>query len=212
MYYAFIENEKINGCGQAQCLNANVYNAEITEEISRNLDRYIAVKIEKEVEIPELQTITEEYQEQAADENGAPLFDENNVPIMVTKTRETEVQTGSHIEINEIYEVVPNPNYKQEQGQKREEKFRKEFFNTSLGYVRREVTMANGRTKDFLSDLLPIISMAVNAGQSVSVLTYDEPDFSQDVEDWTQYQHQQTVTLQFLQECFERLNMDFVGL
>ena len=33
MYYLFIENDKINGCGQAQCLNDNIQNIEVTEEV-----------------------------------------------------------------------------------------------------------------------------------------------------------------------------------
>lgn len=33
MYYAFIENNKINGIGQCECLNENIQNIEITEEV-----------------------------------------------------------------------------------------------------------------------------------------------------------------------------------
>ena len=40
-YYAFIENEKINGCGQCECLNDNVLNYIITEEIFNNIQDYI---------------------------------------------------------------------------------------------------------------------------------------------------------------------------
>lgn len=32
MFYAFIENSKINGCGQCRCLNENIISLEITEE------------------------------------------------------------------------------------------------------------------------------------------------------------------------------------
>jgi hypothetical protein len=41
MYYAFIENNKINGCGQCECLNDDVLNYAITEEIFNNIDDYI---------------------------------------------------------------------------------------------------------------------------------------------------------------------------
>ena len=41
MYYAFIENEKINGCGQCPIVNEEFQNIEITEEIYNNIDRYI---------------------------------------------------------------------------------------------------------------------------------------------------------------------------
>lgn len=33
MFYIFIENGEINGCGQCQCLNEEVRNVEVTEEI-----------------------------------------------------------------------------------------------------------------------------------------------------------------------------------
>ena len=45
MYYAFIQENKINGCGQCECLNDDIINAEITEEvfnaIGEDKDRYI---------------------------------------------------------------------------------------------------------------------------------------------------------------------------
>lgn len=108
--------------------------------------------------------------------------------------------------------LVKNPDYEQEQKHKREVEFNKEFFNTSLGYVRRSVTMADGSHKDFLSDLLPVISMGVQGGQTVNILTYDQPPFTEDVEDWTQYQHQVIVTPQFIQECFLQLSNDFLPI
>lgn len=100
----------------------------------------------------------------------------------------------------------------EEKAQERKEAFYREFFNTSLGCIRRKVTMADGSKKDFLSDLLPVISMAVNMNTPVSVIAYDEPDFTQDVEDWTQYQHIVQVTAQFVQECFNQLQNDFIGV
>lgn len=33
MFYLFIEDEKINGCGQCECLNEDIINCEVTEEI-----------------------------------------------------------------------------------------------------------------------------------------------------------------------------------
>lgn len=95
---------------------------------------------------------------------------------------------------------------------KREAVFNKTFFLTSLGYIRRSVTMADGSHKDFLSDLLPVISMGVQGGQTVNILTYDKPPFDKDVEDWTEYQHQVVVTPQFVQECFFQLSNDFLPI
>lgn len=100
----------------------------------------------------------------------------------------------------------------QEKAREREINFNKAFFNTSLGYVRRSVTMADGSHKDFLSDLLPVISMGVQAGSPVNILTYDKPPFDHDIEDWTEYQHQVVVTPQFIQECFMQLSNDFLPI
>lgn len=91
----------------------------------------------------------------------------------------------------------------------REERFNKDFFNTSLGYVRRKVSMATGETKDFLSDLLPTISMGIQMGNPVQIITYDKPDFTQEVTDWTSLQSVKTVTAEFVQECFMQLSNDF---
>lgn len=108
--------------------------------------------------------------------------------------------------------LVKNPNYEADKAAIRENDFNKAFFNTSLGYIRRAVTMSDGSKKDFLSDLLPIISMGVQTGQTVNVLAYDEPPFDEDVTDWTKYQHLKAVTPQFIQECFMQLSNDFLPI
>lgn len=125
---------------------------------------------------------------------------------------ETGEQTGTHKETIIIDYPVLNPNYEQEQADKREAEFNRAFFNTSLGYVRRSVTMADGSKKDFLSDLLPVISMGVQSGMPVNILTYDKPPFDEDVTDWEEYQHQVVVTPQFIQECFLQLSNDFLPI
>jgi hypothetical protein len=40
-YYAFIENNQINGTGQCPILNEEIANFEITEEVYNNIDHYI---------------------------------------------------------------------------------------------------------------------------------------------------------------------------
>ena len=108
--------------------------------------------------------------------------------------------------------LVKNPNYEADKAAIRENEFNKAFFNTSLGYIRRAVTMSDGSKKDFLSDLLPIISMGVQTGQTVNVLAYDKPPFDEDVTDWTKYQYLKAVTPQFIQECFMQLSNDFLPI
>jgi len=106
-------------------------------------------------------------------------------------------------------EPAINPNWQAEQAEARKAQFNKDFFNTSLGYVRRKVKMATGETKDFLSDLLPTISMGVNLGQPVSIITYKAPDFTQEIKDWEALQDVKEVTATFVQECFLQLSNDF---
>ena len=112
-------------------------------------------------------------------------------------------------------EVIDNTEeYEQEQIQAKQEEFNKEFFLTSLGYIRRKVSMSTGETKDFLSDLLPVISMGVQSGQTVPIITYSLPDFNQELT--TEYleslQTVKNVTAQFVQECFLQLSNDFVPI
>lgn len=109
-------------------------------------------------------------------------------------------------------ELVLNPDWEEEQYNRREAEFNKAFFNTSLGYVRRAVTMVDGSKKDFLSDLMPTIKMGLESGIPVNILTYDKPPFNKDVTDWTEYQHQVVVTPQFIQECFLQLSNDFLPI
>lgn len=112
-------------------------------------------------------------------------------------------------------EVIDNTEeYEQEQIQAKQEEFNKEFFLTSLGYIRRKVSMSTGETKDFLSDLLPVISMGVQSGQTVPIITYSLPDFSKELtkEYLESLQAVQNVTAEFVQECFLQLSNDFMPM
>lgn len=161
-------------------------------------------------------------------DNELIIYDDDRAKLETTKSfmpqlDDEEIRKTTKITAEEIQEqpnkfivkngvLVLNPNYDAEQAAKREADFNKSFFLTSLGYVRRSVTMADGTHKDFLSDLLPVISMGVQGGQAVNILTYDKPPFDSDVIDWTEYQHQVVVTPQFIQECFMQLSNDFLPI
>ena len=131
--------------------------------------------------------------------------------------REFELDYTTYISSPENYfiydentdDIIINPNFAEELKQKQQTQFNNDFFNTSLGYIRRKVTMKDGSRKDFLSDLLPTISIAFNMGQEVKVIAYDMPDFG-DLKPIEEYQHSEIVTAQFIQECFMQLNSDFV--
>lgn len=114
--------------------------------------------------------------------------------------------------IIENNQLVLNPNWDEEQYIKREAQFHKEFFNTSLGYIRRTVSMKDGNKKDFLGELLMPIKAGLELGQQVTIITYIQPDFSEDVTDWTQYQELKQATPQFIQECLNQIVIDFQGI
>lgn len=119
------------------------------------------------------------------------------------------VAYGNNYYIYSNGEIIVNPNYEQEKAQKRQSNFETEFFNTSLGWIRRKVTMKDGSTKDFLSDLLPSIMEGLRLGIAPNIITYREPDFTQEVTDWTVYQVKKEATQQFIQDCLLQISEDF---
>ena len=228
MYFR-IKDDKVYDHSDIKFDDACVYSDLCTKaEYDEHPNKYIVGDIEQEIDVPDYEEVEEEYQEQVVDEEGNPVYDEEGNPVMETKTRivlkpimieVTDPETGetilvpsTHKETIIVKGLVLNPNYEQEEAERREAEFNKAFFNTSLGYIRRSVTMADGSHKDFLSDLLPVISMGVQAGQSVNILAYDAPPFDEDVTDWTEYQHQKIVTTQFISECFLQLSADFAPI
>lgn len=149
------------------------------------------------------------------------IIDEETQEIIqeeIIEQKEENIPTYYALEVYEKLvdgEVIDNTEeYEQEQIQAKQEEFNKEFFLTSLGYIRRKVNMSTGETKDFLSDLLPVISMGVQSGQTVPIITYSLPDFSKELT--TEYleslQTVKNVTEQFVQECFLQLSNDFVPM
>lgn len=92
-------------------------------------------------------------------------------------------------------QLVINPNYEEDKRKQEEALFNQSFFNTSLGYVRRKVTMKDGTTKDFLGDILALLQ------PGVEIITY--------ARDLTQSKVQ--VTAEFIQECKQQVLVDFYG-
>ena len=107
--------------------------------------------------------------------------------------------------------IILNSKYEEQKAAEREDQFNKDFFQTSKGWVRRKVNMATGETKDFLSDLLPSITLSVNAGVEVTILVYALPDFTQEIT--TEYmetlQSAIIADMPFVQECLLQLGNDF---
>ena len=102
----------------------------------------------------------------------------------------------------------------EQKAQERQKEFNKEFFLTSLGYIRRKVSMSTGETRDFLFDLLPAIEKSVSIGQPYPVIVYKQPDFTKEIT--TEYlvslQEFKNATEQFCNECTLQIGTDFSGV
>lgn len=108
----------------------------------------------------------------------------------------------------EIVEKTPEE-IAEEEIQARRAEFRREFFETSLGWIRRRVTMKDGSKKDFLSDLLPAIKAGIELGQPVKIIAYNEPDFRKPEQNIENVQKTVFATSGFVTECLGQLVEDF---
>ena len=133
--------------------------------------------------------------------------------ILVSKEIGEEIRNNSKVFKIQGNQVVRKTaeEIEQELFNKRKEQFESEFFSTSLGYIRRKVTMKNGLEKDFLGDLLLPIKAGIEMGQNIKIIAYQEPDFSQ--ESTSEYleslQEIKNATIEFVQECLNQIVVDF---
>ena len=119
----------------------------------------------------------------------------------------------------EIYTVIDGvlsfvPNYQEIIEKQRKQTFEKEFFETSLGWIRRQVTMKDGSKKDFLSDLLIPIKTGMEIGQDVKIITYKTPDFCIEPNNayFESLQEIKSVNADFIKECLYQTVEDFGGV
>ena len=127
--------------------------------------------------------------------------------ILITEKQNDELQAykeKAYVIDGVLKNITGTEKDKELQAQAREKAFNQEFFETSLGYIRRNVAMQNGAIKSFLTDILPMLIVGV------PILVYSLPDFTKEV-DIVQYQKRVNVTEQFLAECKQRLLADFYG-
>lgn len=226
MYYIFAEDNKLCGSGQCKCLNDNTISIEVDEELYNDynatpnkyilgekeielvIDDFEEQEIEETREIPdyEIQEIPSSKEIDDYDEDGVLIgshIEETTELVEVQTGSHTEtvthteiVKIGSHTETKIIPYPVINPNYEEEEKQRQMEQFHKDFFNTSLGWVRRKVSMQTGETKDFLADILPILQVGI------PILTYTEEGEQMKV----------LVTEEFIDECKQQVIKDFYGM
>lgn len=103
---------------------------------------------------------------------------------------------------NEIIEKT-DEEIKQEKIEAKEKQFNELFFNTSLGYVKRTVTFKDGKTANFLTDIVPLLEI------DTPIITYNKPDFES--EELPSQNRDVKVTEAFLIECKMQLLQDFWG-
>lgn len=96
-------------------------------------------------------------------------------------------------------QLIEDEEYEIKEYAKKIEQFNMEFFNTTLGYIRRKVTMKDGTTKDFLTDIVPLLQVGVN------IITYSFTDG-----EITQNTNI-PVTEEFISECKQQVFKDFYG-
>ena len=116
--------------------------------------------------------------------------------IAITPAEATKMMEDELYYIIQDGQLIVNPNYEEDKEKQQEEEFNASFFNTSLGYVRRKVTMKNGTTKDFLGDILALLQ------PGVEIYTYDRQLNQSKVQ----------VTAKFIQECKQQVLIDFYGV
>lgn len=97
----------------------------------------------------------------------------------------------------------------------REKGFKQQFFETSLGWIRREPTLADGTIDNFLNNNLPLFAIALSSGTSVVLpVAYKLPNFDKELtEDYMKSLQilNQPITLQFINECMQVKMKDFTG-
>lgn len=211
MYYRILEDRVKDFADYKYDENCLFTNLCTSKEYMAEPGKWIVGEEDTEIDVPDY------------DEEGNPImidyeeteivtdYDEEGNPIGTHEITVIKHKQSTHKETIKVKILILNPDYEELVAHRREEEFNKSFFNTSLGYIRRKVTMKDGSKKDFLSDLLLPIKAGLELGQVVTVLTYDKPPFDRDVEDWTEYQHEKAATAAFVGECLNQLVTDFSG-
>lgn len=184
----YTKQDYINACKQA---NAE---GKIVALVQKNIEYDVEV-LEWNKKLIEVELYDEETGEPTGETKTVEVDDLEN-PIMVqeeiinpeTGEKETVTVQKHHTETRvktvEVIELVED-----------EGKLERGFFKTSLGYIRRKVAMKDGTQKDFLADILPLLQVGV------PVLTYDI----------TGGQSKVLVTQEFIDECKQRMLVDFYG-
>lgn len=115
-------------------------------EYQKTPNKYIVSDVEAEIDVPDYETILEEYEVPICYEIEHEVLDENGMVIETyftqeisgyeTKTKEKTVQSGSHKETIIVKGLILNPNFEAEEAQKEAERI------AMLSLTKREVFLA----------------------------------------------------------------------
>ena len=156
---------------------------------------------------PEEDITPAEEQDSEAVEQG----EENSPSDITEEDEEPEPQYEEYIEA--YYEADPEPEDPEEIARRQEAERRaywtREFFQTSLGWVRKKPTMKDGSVDNFLTDDLPLIAIAMLNGEVAKVFVYATPDYTQEI-DPIALQSYVSVTPLFIKECLDEKQNEFV--
>lgn len=166
----------------------------------------------EEPEATEEEVVMEEEPTEGEEVDPEPT-EEPTVEPTPEPTPEPEPQYEEYIEA--YYEEDPEPEDPEEK-KRREEKQRRDywytnFFQTSLGWVRKKATMKDGTVDNFLTDDLPLLAIGLGQGAEAKVIVYATPDFTQEI-DILALQSYVDVTPQFIMECLLEKQNEFRSL
>ena len=143
--------------------------------------------------------------------NNLPLIEAGVKAISVSKEIYNAYITDNNSIIwdTELELIIMNPDYSNIMAQKREAEFNREFFRTSFGYIRRKAHMKDGSTKDFITDLIPLMIGTPN----IPVIVYSKPDFAFEVTEETLIGLQSVImsSPELISECKNQAIIDFYG-
>lgn len=143
------------------------------------------------------------------------VWTDNRFQVEVSEELYNAYITNQDRYIYQDGKIKENPDYEQEKAKQRENGFKKEFFNTSLGWIRRKPTLADGTEDDFLNNDLPLFAInLMGGGTPILPIAYQLPDFTQELTDKYMVSLQiknQPITLQFINECMTVKMSDFSG-
>lgn len=144
-----------------------------------------------------------------------PCTTENAINIEVPEELYNAVDKNREKYIYYNGEIVVNPEYDNIMAEKRRTEFLKDFFLTSLGWIRRKPTLADGTEDDFLNNDLPLLAIGLMTGSNpILPIAYQTPDFTQEFTKEYMESLQiknQPITQQFIAECSAVKMKDFTG-